>query len=204
MKKWKCTVCNYVHQGDEPPEKCPVCGADKNKFIIIEEEQVKTEVPENEKESLSQGKKEKSLKSIFGIVTKFHLHPISVHMPNGVIPVALGLAGLGVVFNSSALAMAAAFNIIFVFLSMPVVLFTGYVEWRERYKTAMTPLFTTKIVCGSIIAFFTAVITFWYMISSHSMIDSENGRLYLFFMLVLMAGTAGVAGHLGGKLVFKE
>lgn len=35
MKKWKCTVCGYIHTGKEPPEKCLVCGADKNKFIEI-------------------------------------------------------------------------------------------------------------------------------------------------------------------------
>src|SRR5665647_1087046 len=27
MKKWKCTVCGYIHQGDEPPAVCPICGA---------------------------------------------------------------------------------------------------------------------------------------------------------------------------------
>lgn len=32
MKKWRCTVCGYVHVGDNPPEKCPVCGAGKAKF----------------------------------------------------------------------------------------------------------------------------------------------------------------------------
>lgn len=35
MKKWKCTVCGYIHIGDEPPEKCPVCGAPKEKFIPL-------------------------------------------------------------------------------------------------------------------------------------------------------------------------
>ncbi|MGI5970954.1 MAG: NADH peroxidase [Oscillospiraceae bacterium] len=33
MKKWVCTVCGYVHEGDAPPEKCPVCGAPASKFI---------------------------------------------------------------------------------------------------------------------------------------------------------------------------
>ncbi|MFZ3102621.1 MAG: NADH peroxidase [Desulfitobacteriaceae bacterium] len=33
MKKFVCTVCGYVHEGTEPPEKCPVCGALKEKFI---------------------------------------------------------------------------------------------------------------------------------------------------------------------------
>jgi rubrerythrin len=36
-KKWKCTVCGYVHEGDQPPEKCPSCGAPKSQFILLEE-----------------------------------------------------------------------------------------------------------------------------------------------------------------------
>ena len=36
MKKWKCTICGYIHSGEEPPEKCPVCGADRDKFIEVE------------------------------------------------------------------------------------------------------------------------------------------------------------------------
>ena len=30
--KWICEVCGYVHEGDEPPEKCPVCQAPASKF----------------------------------------------------------------------------------------------------------------------------------------------------------------------------
>ena len=26
MKKYVCPVCGYVHEGNEPPEKCPQCG----------------------------------------------------------------------------------------------------------------------------------------------------------------------------------
>ncbi len=30
--KWVCQVCGYVHEGDEPPEECPVCHAKAAKF----------------------------------------------------------------------------------------------------------------------------------------------------------------------------
>ena len=30
--KWVCQVCGYVHEGDQPPEKCPVCKAPASKF----------------------------------------------------------------------------------------------------------------------------------------------------------------------------
>ena len=31
-KKWICTVCGYVHEGDTPPEKCPQCKQPAEKF----------------------------------------------------------------------------------------------------------------------------------------------------------------------------
>ncbi len=34
MKKFICSVCGYVHEGMEPPEKCPQCGASKDKFVV--------------------------------------------------------------------------------------------------------------------------------------------------------------------------
>ena len=32
MKKFVCTVCGYVYEGEAAPEKCPVCGAPASKF----------------------------------------------------------------------------------------------------------------------------------------------------------------------------
>jgi rubrerythrin len=42
MKKWICSVCGYVHYGDNPPEKCPQCKAPASKFTLAAEE-AKTE-----------------------------------------------------------------------------------------------------------------------------------------------------------------
>lgn len=32
MKKFVCTICGYVYEGEAAPEKCPVCGAAAEKF----------------------------------------------------------------------------------------------------------------------------------------------------------------------------
>lgn len=32
VTKWKCQVCGYIHEGPEPPDECPVCGAPKERF----------------------------------------------------------------------------------------------------------------------------------------------------------------------------
>ncbi len=34
MKKYICPICGYVHEGDDAPEVCPICGA---KMEVIEE-----------------------------------------------------------------------------------------------------------------------------------------------------------------------
>lgn len=31
-KKFICTVCGYVHEGEQAPAKCPKCGAPASKF----------------------------------------------------------------------------------------------------------------------------------------------------------------------------
>ena len=33
MKKFVCTICGYVHEGDCPPEFCPTCKAPASKFV---------------------------------------------------------------------------------------------------------------------------------------------------------------------------
>ena len=37
MKKFICTVCGYIHEGDAAPEKCPLCKAPASKFKEMEE-----------------------------------------------------------------------------------------------------------------------------------------------------------------------
>ena len=33
MKKFVCSVCGYVHEGDAAPERCPQCGVPAHKFV---------------------------------------------------------------------------------------------------------------------------------------------------------------------------
>lgn len=37
MKKFVCSVCGYVHEGDCAPEKCPQCGVPASKFNEVKE-----------------------------------------------------------------------------------------------------------------------------------------------------------------------
>ena len=47
-KKFICTVCGYIHEGDEAPEKCPVCGAGKKAFKEVDTTDALQSVTEHE------------------------------------------------------------------------------------------------------------------------------------------------------------
>ena len=38
MKKWVCSVCGYVYEGENPPAECPVCHVGADKFVEQKEE----------------------------------------------------------------------------------------------------------------------------------------------------------------------
>ena len=38
MKKWVCSVCGYVYEGEAAPEKCPVCKVPAEKFTEVKVE----------------------------------------------------------------------------------------------------------------------------------------------------------------------
>ena len=195
MKRWKCTVCGYIHTGSEPPEKCPVCGADKSMFVEVTPSEA---APENK----SVPAKSPEISFIAGLIHKLHAHPITVHIPNGVIPLIVLFLAIAILFKSGSFDTAAFYNLTVVLLAMPVVLFTGYVEWSTRYQGLMSLLFITKISCG-IVVFISAIVLFaWRAIDPNVSIGPDR---YLFFLLhVIMLAAAGIAGHLGGKLVFTD
>ncbi|MDD2347711.1 MAG: hypothetical protein PHS50_05545, partial [Kiritimatiellae bacterium] len=32
IRQWRCVPCGYIHTGNEPPDRCPVCGAGPGDF----------------------------------------------------------------------------------------------------------------------------------------------------------------------------
>lgn len=193
MKKWQCTVCGYIHEGDEPPEECPVCGADRSKFIeIVSEEPVEPEIKKLE----SQEKKvdttpeppifRSKLNPIFDLMVKHHVHPISVHIPNGVLPASVIFIVLAAVFNLGGLSKAAFYNLIFVVLTLPLVLFSGYIEWQKKYKGKLTRLFKTKIICAAVVSLTAFILMVWLFIEPQAA-SASSSLIFLLINLVMLA-----------------
>lgn len=45
-KQWRCTVCGYIHTGENPPEICPVCGVDASFFELISQSDTLNTAPD--------------------------------------------------------------------------------------------------------------------------------------------------------------
>lgn len=40
QKKWMCSVCGYVHEGPEAPERCPQCKQPREKFVEVKDDKL--------------------------------------------------------------------------------------------------------------------------------------------------------------------
>jgi rubredoxin/uncharacterized membrane protein len=228
MKKWLCTVCGYIHEGDEPPETCPVCGADRSKFVEITDaaENASQNTPKTEKETAQaamasdsslkapQTKKEMDKKGIPAVKTiydtltdlmvKHHLHPIAVHVPNGVVPAVVLFVILGMLFTSAGLFHAAFYNMVFVVLALPVVLYSGINEWKKKYNSSRTSIFIAKFISAAVVTVCAVIITLWFLFNPELLQNPASMPLVLFLLHIVLLLATGIAGYLGGKLVFKD
>ncbi|ABW67333.1 rubredoxin-like domain-containing protein [Desulfosudis oleivorans] len=209
MRKWKCEVCGYIHTGDSPPDKCPVCGADKSQFTEITEtdaapaaEAGQPKTPATAAVEPEAPARQTAFDFLLGLVVKHHAHPIATHIPNGVIPVSVLFILISALLNVEVFARAAYLNMVVVVLSLPVVLFTGWVEWQKKYKGAITPLFITKIACAGLVSVLAFTSAAWLMIDPQ--VTASSGKWSFVLLNIVLLGAAGVAGHIGGKLVFKD
>ncbi|MFP4032500.1 MAG: rubredoxin-like domain-containing protein [Desulfococcaceae bacterium] len=245
VQKWICTVCGYIHEGPEPPDECPVCGADKSAFEPLEEESQATETAPKASDDSGEadqpaaaaesGETEKSAESpkaetkkprpnpraydlgeppkegvgrwyylLLDQMLKHHAHPVSVHIPNGVIPFTFIFILLFLTTGWRPLETAAFVNMIFVLLTMPFVLFSGYVEWQKRYRGFLSKRFIQKIAYASTVAFFALVIVIWWLIDRDVLLPGAPGRWVFVLFHAVMLGAAVMAGLIGGKFIFRD
>lgn len=218
VTRWRCTVCGYIHNGDTPPDKCPVCGADKSLFVPADDATIETGSTEDDHQqtiassSYDSGQDAKSplsprdqrIQDLMKLLTKIHGHPIAVHLPNGLLPVAVFFTIVAIVLGSESFAIAARYNMGIVAMVMPIVIATGVIDWRNRFNQAMTIVFKVKIACAAVVTFISIILAIWWIINP----DIYNGGLghnglFLLFNLIDL-GAAGLAGWYGGKLVFRD
>lgn len=236
-KKWRCTVCNYIHTGPEPPDPCPVCGADSSYFVEVtegEEDDESTTEQQQEKQpqpvssggsaeekqksqaeqddtsskkpdkSDTKKKEAKPFGALGALVMHFHLHPISVHIPNGVLPVAGLFLLLAMLIGYTPLETASFFNFIVVLLAMPLVFATGFIAWQRKFNGALTSLFKTKLICTGVVTGSVALLVIYRLVDPTVALTEGSGRWVYLILVGVALAAATIAGSLGGRLVFRK
>jgi rubrerythrin len=41
--RWRCLICGYIHDGEKPPFRCPMCNAPAKMFELLEDPKPETE-----------------------------------------------------------------------------------------------------------------------------------------------------------------
>lgn len=225
MAFWQCTVCKYIHEGDAPPEKCPICGVPASKFVEIDAQEAERQAelkkarkaakktvstpgeamdkkPDAGQPSGDEDQPRTLFQKISGLMVHHHAHPVSVHIPNGVLPVVVAVFFLSWIFDSPLLAKVGMINLIFVVAALPFVIFSGVIEWKVTYRQAMTPVFMLKIGAAAVTAGCCVINLIW-ILAVPGIMDTPQSWAFMLINVIMIA-SAGVAGHIGGKLVFKD
>ncbi len=230
MKIWRCRVCGYIHRGETPPARCPICNAGASKFEEIDEASIPEQIKKRqtgagiESSQFKSGKmgqdrntgqsvkntgvipdssgEMSTFEKIQVLLVKHHLHPISVHTPNGILPLVTILWIGAWIFGYDTFAKAAFISLIFVIAVLPFVVFTGFLEWQKKYNRALTLIFKIKIAAASMTCLFSLISLIWYIVEPDVL---NSSTAWLFIMInILMLLSVGIAGHIGGKFVFKD
>ncbi len=183
--RWRCVVCNYVHEGDEPPDVCPVCGKLKDAFVP------ETKSPKHHHRGIS------------GLIEKMHAHPVSAHFPNGAMPLAL-LAWLGYLFlDIACLERMSLYLMLIAALAVPVTFFTGWSDAGHRFGTTTTGVFPEKKRWSWVLLIVAGVFVGWRLSLGFNHIPAGASEIAIYTGF-LTAASVLVArlGMLGGKLVF--
>jgi uncharacterized membrane protein len=133
-----------------------------------------------------------------------HMHPMMVHFPQALFPVAFASLLLYEVTGAPEFEAGTYIALLFGLLTIPVCVITGFVDWKIRYKGAMTRVFKIKIASSFMLLFFATPALLLRLHYPHLLSGSLMqglGLLYL-AMLTACAATCVILGYYGGKLVF--
>ena len=146
---------------------------------------------------------ESSRRILVKLLEGIYYHPIFVHFPQALFPVALASLLLHIATGNVVFENGASLMTIFGLAATPVTMVTGYIDWKIRYKGYMTPVFKIKIVTGFVLVGLSLAAVLLRTLFPETGLFPLSGVGWL--RAALLAGCVAscvVEGHYGGKLVF--
>ncbi len=107
MPKWRCTVCNYIHEGETPPDKCPVCGVGPEKFVRVSDDEAAGAAGEPETLEEARDRCREKLRGICAVYPRCDGDKNSICQREAYgKPIGLGGVGSGLSFQANVAALA--------------------------------------------------------------------------------------------------
>jgi uncharacterized membrane protein len=199
-KTWRCTVCGYLHTGENPPEECPVCGVDASHFELVGESQEAVNTSETTSKSLSS----QVLGFLDEMKATFVPHAVAAHFPNGLLPTCVLFLLLTLISGNSSFEATTFHLLLVAFISIPVTIATGLISWKKKYAGNMSPIFRKKMILAALLFFF-MIVTIGWRWSNPEVLSSGGFSAFAYSILILiMLGCVTLLGHYGGMLVFSK
>jgi rubredoxin/uncharacterized membrane protein len=184
-KRWRCTVCNYLHEGPEPPEVCPICGAGAKDFVVDEETAGHTH------------------QGFGGLVEKLHAHPVTAHFPNGALPLALAFWVGYLILGDDSLERTSFYLMLVSVAVAPLTLLSGWSDARHRFGSADTGVFPEKKLWGWILVALGLGMAVWRLGAGWTWVPDTTIAVIAYTASLAAANALAVRlGLLGGKLIF--
>jgi uncharacterized membrane protein/rubredoxin len=181
-QKWKCTVCGHLHEGAQPPEFCPVCGADGAKFIPLEQLKVNL---------------------LHDMIDTFVLHPVAAHFPNGLIPTAVLFMLMALLSGNVYTEHAVLYLLGVVLAVIPVSMASGVYDWRTRFHGEGALIFYKKIgLATTLLLLVLSAVRLRYV--DPGLLAGGGARKWVYVGLLLaMLPVVTLLGHYGAKLAYQ-
>lgn len=182
--RWRCVICNYIHDGPEPPDVCPICGAGADSFVP------ELDSPEHHHRGFA------------GLIEKLHLHPVAAHFPNGALPLAFLAWMVYLVRQDACLERASFYLMLVAVAAVPFTAISGWSDAKHRFGTTTTGVFPEKKLWSWLLTGLSVVLATWRITLGWNHVPQGAEMVIYTILLIAATGVAARLGMLGGKLVF--
>ena len=132
-----------------------------------------------------------------------HLHPIFVHFPQALFPVAFAALCIYLLTGVREFETGAFVAALFGALAAPVTTATGFFDWWNRYQAYLTSVFKIKITGSFVLMALAGPAILLRAFHPDLAVLPLGGLGWAYFgLLAACTATCVVLGHFGGKLVF--
>lgn len=180
MKKlYRCKVCGYIADSEEPPEICPACGFEGKIF-------------EDYTSPVSAKRR---------MIMNLHIHPVMVHFPLAFVLTVL-LINAFVLTNiirlpSGFTAMSEVMVWVLPFAAVLAAV-SGLYDGRLRFKRLNTPLLKKKIIISGLFILLSVSLI---LLRSVLNLDPRSKGIMVFIFSLILSGMGTWLGLIGSRLI---